>query len=524
MAKKKTATPRKSLKNRKPSLDLRAPAGARTDSDPVVPVEIQNEKHRMIRNGLSDVINGLNQIGIGQPGSGTQLSQTDTLWKNLRWYLISNLRQLLSQLYAEHGLIQTIVDVPVDDGLRGGIDIRSGQLSPDQLEALSAEIEREDIIESAIGGACKWNRLYGGAGVVLLTDQPADLPLDINALYDSPLEFKAVDMWELFYDKQNTEDQRVDLRDKTAEADKLQYGLDHYNYYGHRLDATRVDAMKGIVAPSFIRPRLRGWGLSEIETLVRSINQYLKSNNLSFEVLDEFKLDIFKINGLTNMLDTAEGTAAITNRLQLANMQKNYQNAIIMDKEDDFDHKQLSFSGLAETMIGIRMQIASDMRMPLTKLFGISAQGFNSGEDDIENYNAMVTSRVRGRCKYSILKMIRLKCMQMFGSIPTDIGFDFKPLRIMSSEQEETVKTSQHSRLMAMRTAGEITAKELRDACNKAKLLPIPLDTEMDDVEAELAAEPGNDPGNEDDTTETKEPNPKPPASATRAKDAPEAK
>ena len=50
--------------------------------------------------------------------------------------------------------------------------------------------------------------------------------------------------------------------------------------------------MKGLTAPSFLRPRLRGWGFSVVEKLVRSINQYIKATDLGFEVLDEFKLDV----------------------------------------------------------------------------------------------------------------------------------------------------------------------------------------------------------------------------------------
>src|SRR5208283_5766536 len=99
-------------------------------------------------------------------------------------------------------------------------------------------------------------------------------------------------------------------------------------------------------------------------------------------------------------------------------------------------------------MVGIRMQIASDMRMPLTKVFGISAAGFSSGEDDIENYNSMVESSIRQKGKFDIIKMIKLRCQKMYGFVPDDITIEFKPLRVLSSEQEENVKNAKHARLM----------------------------------------------------------------------------
>src|SRR5690606_28947268 len=160
-----------------------------------------------------------------------------------------NMRQVLSQAYVEIGLVQTICDVPVDDALRGGINIKSKQLEESQLEELISVIDRDgDLIE--VGQAAKWNRLFGGAGVLVLTDQDPEEPLDWDSLENEKVDFRAVDMWELFWDKQNTED--TDL------SGNLEI-FDHYNYYGEQVHRSRVLRLKGLTAPSFIRPRLRGW-------------------------------------------------------------------------------------------------------------------------------------------------------------------------------------------------------------------------------------------------------------------------
>lgn len=429
----------------------------------------------IIKNGLGEAI-GFQDWGFTNTPNGVQLSQVDTLFKNNRWYLVSNMRQLLSELYVEHGLIQTIVDVPVDDGLRGGVEISSKQLDEDEIQELQVSLDRDDDLNT-IGQALKWNRLFGGAGVLIMTDQDPKEPLRLEAITDqSPLEFRAVDMWELFWDKQNTEGYDPEIQTQNFE---------HYNYYAKMLHKSRVMRMKGLNAPSFIRPRLRGWGFSVVEHLVRSLNQYLKANDLSFEVLDEFKLDVFKIKNLTDTLLSPDGDAQVSRRVRMANYQKNYQNALVMDSEDDYDHKQLSFSGLADVMREIRMQIASDMRMPLTKVFGISAAGFNSGEDDIEVYNAMVESQVRNKAKYDILRVCEIKCQKIFGMIPDDLSIKFKPLRVLNGEQEEAVKTQKFTRLIQAKTAGEISRYEFRDACNRDQLLSIQLDTEQNELNPE---------------------------------------
>lgn len=447
---------------------------------------IQNdvlEVNPIFKNGINEALLGSNgfNFGPGNNGSvGTQLSQVNTLFINNRWYLVSNMRQLLSQVYVEHGLIQTIVDVPVDDGFRGGIEIKTKQLDPDQITELNATMEEKGDIEAVAYGA-KWNRLFGGGGVMIITGQDPSTPLDMSQITeDSQVEFRDVDMWELFWSKQNTSDYSAvidgpDLND-----------VEFYDYYGVQVHKSRVIKMIGYKAPSFIRPRLRGWGVSVVESMIQSLNQYLKAKNLTFEVLDEFKVDVFKIKNFTNTLLSPLGDQKIRNRVALANQQKNYQNAITMDSEDDYIQKELSFAGISETMQGIRMQIASDMRMPLTKVFGISATGFSSGQDDIENYNAMVESQVRSKVKYGLLKVIKIRCQQMFGMVPDDLTVGFKPLRMLSAEQEENVKTQQFNRLLAAKTAGELSSLEFKDALNKANLLPIQVDTSVESLQDQV--------------------------------------
>lgn len=437
-----------------------------------IPAEIRNEADHMISNGMGQAI-----LGFDPGNMGTQLTQVDTLFKNNRWYLVSNMRQLLSEVYVEHGLIQTVVDVPVDDAFRGGVEIKTKQLDPEQIEQLNAAMEEHGDID-AIVHANKWNRLFGGAGVLIMTDQDSETPLDISAIReDSSLEFRDVDMWELFWSKQNTSDYSA-----VIDGPDLQ-NVEFYDYYGKKVHKSRVIKLIGVKAPSFVRPRLRGWGVSIVEAVIQSLNQYLKAKNLTFEVLDEFKIDIFKIKNLTSALTSSVGEEKIRRRVQLANQQKNYQHAITMDAEDDYLQKELSFAGIAETMAGIRMQVASDFRMPLTKIFGISSAGFSSGEDDIENYNAMIESSVRAKSKFGVIQVIKIRCQQLFGFVPDDLSITFKPLRMLSAEQEENVKTQQYNRLLAAKQAGEISSLEFKNACNKANLLVVQLDTSVESLE-----------------------------------------
>lgn len=460
---------------------------------------IKKVENKVVVNGLQDALSFANPFSgqMGFPGGHSleQIEDSTTLFKNLRWYMVSNFRQLLSQAFVEIGLIQTIVTVPVDDGLRGGILIKSKQLDEDEIKELQISVDRDDDLGTA-GWAAKWDRLYGGAGILILVDdQDPETPLDIAAINkDTDVEFRDVDMWELFWDKQNTEgyDPQIQAQD-----------FEFYSYYSENVHKSRVMRMKGIKAPSFIRPRLRGWGVSCVEALVRSINQYLKATDLGFEVLDEFKIDIYKVKNLVNTLLQPQGANKVKERIQMANWQKNYQNAIVMDSEDDYDHKQLSFAGLAEAMDGIRMQVAADMRIPITKLFGTSvSHGFQTDQNDMENYNSMIESEVRGKLKYHILRILEIKCQKLFGFIPDDLEVEFKPLRELSALDQETVKTAKFTRLLQAKQANEMTTLEFRDACNKGNLFDVQLDTIEDGLNPD-------DPGAHDVALESENRDPK---------------
>ncbi len=487
----------------------------------IIPSKLENDNVFASAIGIGGGINPWGFPGNqGAPGTNT-IEQAGTIFKNLRYYLVSNFRQLLNQAYAEIGLIQTICDVPVDDALRGGITLKTEQLDETQIKDLMDSLDRDDDL-TIIGQAAKWNRLFGGAGVMILTDQDPEEPLEVDTLTeDEAFELRAVDMWELFWNVQNT-----DGFDPTIQEEEFE----HYNYYGIRVHKSRVMRLKGITPPSFIRPRLRGWGLSVVESLVRSLNQYLKATDLAFEVLDEFKVDVYKIKNLVTTLMSPGGAEQVKKRIQLANWEKNYNNALTMDSEDDWDHKQLSFAGLGDAMLQIRMQVASDMRMPLTKLFGISAAGFNSGEDDIEVYNAMVESQVRNKIKYIILRVIELKCQRKFGFIPDDLSMTFQPLRVMSSEQEENVKTQKFTRAMQALQSGAISLEEFRDECNKAELFEITLsDSELSLLSGidDGADDSGTDSPNGDEDTDKPNADSEKPTAASKSgasKDPPKAK
>ena len=183
-------------------------------------------------NSLSSLVQSIyGDNGMGFPASGgKQVSQTDTLFLNNRWYLISNFRQLLSQMYVEHGIVQTLIDQPVDDAFRAGFEIKTEQFDGDDIERLMNYLERNNVIRT-IMQAHKWARLFGGAAVVVLTDEDPATPFNPSSINEnSPLGFRAVDMWELY-------DQYAGLEDDQLNASEggVQHEPEFYDFHGKKV-------------------------------------------------------------------------------------------------------------------------------------------------------------------------------------------------------------------------------------------------------------------------------------------------
>lgn len=448
----------------------------------------KKKKLNQVDNSAFSVLSGMGNV-FSQYGID-QVSKADTMFKSNRGYLVSNMPYLLSEMYAEHALIETVVDIPVEHALKGGFELTTKQVSEEELAELIETVESEDMEE--IKYAEKWKRLFGGAGLLTLNNGNKDKAFKLSDIKQGePLKFKAADIWELNTTKIRDDDYFAD-NIEISDRDRIREEPYKYMYYGRSINATRVFRLVGKKPPSNIRARLRGWGLSEVEAIVRSINQYLKTTDLSFEIMDEFKLDIYKFKGLANLLQNPKGQELAQKRISAANMAKNYNTGIALDGEDGYEQKQISFTGIAEIMKEIKAQLAADLRIPQTILFGQSAAGFNSGEDDIENFNSMIDAQIRPSLKKVIMHVVKCRFMQIHGFVPTDLKLVLKPLRQMSGEQEENIKDKKFNRLIQARTTGEIDAKEFREAANKDQLFAIPLDInkevsnpEMEDLDEE---------------------------------------
>lgn len=404
----------------------------------------KNRNKNRINNSSNTVNNGLASALDLPCGNGyiqNPLTNPATLYYNSSPVLLTLIWQPLTYAYKSNGFIQTAINQIVDDAFRNdGLIIQTKTLDSDELAKLYKAMEDEGDIEE-IKDTIRWGQLYGGGVLIANTDQNPELPLDEKQLKSRRLKFMSSDRWQCIANG---------ISPYLAKSFTLTDNMREDTQSGITIDSSRIGVFTGVKTPYLLRAMLQGWGLSIFEAIIPPLTQYLKSMGVTLELLDEAKIDVIKIFDLANILLSPNGEAQIRKRLQVVTENKNYKSSIAMDSQDDYQQKQISFSGLPEMIVQIQYLVCAALKRPYSKIFGKGSSGFSSGEDDLENYNTIVDSEIRTPAARLIKWAIGLRCLQLFGRIPPDLSIDWKPLRVMSEKDEAEIKDKQFSRYIQL--------------------------------------------------------------------------
>lgn len=419
----------------------------------------KQHKNNTVNNGLA------NAIGCEQPQYNyTPYTSASCLYDNASPVLISLNWVPLTYAYKSNGFIQTAINQIVDDAFRGdGLIIKTKTLNDDELEQLIQALEDNDDIE-AIKDCIRWGQLYGGGVLIANTNQNYELPLDEKQLKGKDLKFLASDRWQCYQNGTSPQ---------TAKTFTLTDSImDNVFKGGITIDASRVGIFTGVKAPYLLRAMLQGWGLSIFEAIMPPLTQYLKAMAVSLELLDEAKIDIIKIFDLANTLLQPDGENAIRKRLQLVTDNKNYKSSIAMDSQDDYQQKQISFSGIPEMITQIQYLVCSALKRPYSKVFGKGGNGLSEQTSDLENYNSIVDAEIRQPAKRLIKWVVDLRCLQLFGRKLPDLRIDWKPLRTLDEKEEAELKEKKFSCYMQLFDRQLIKGKALATHLAQEGIIP----------------------------------------------------
>lgn len=286
--------------------------------------------------------------------------------KERQYELNQTTSQQLDNAYDSSWIIRKYINKTIGDMTKGGREIffdeAFNETDKKTFNDTHAKFETAGVIADALFNLL----LYGDVLIFAVTDVSEEIysnPLGANETLKrlivlSKNEFKEIE-------KNTNFEPFTHYRINTLEVHKsrcvrLQQGI---KSYGLKRRDSKSDASVALeVAKMF-------------DTITMSVS----------DLIEECKLDIFGIEGYNDQI-SAGNDEAILRRLRLIQLGKSYTNAIAMDMNDKYETKETNLTGLADLWTKASIVVAGALNRPLNIIFGESASGFSSGEEDNRAY------------------------------------------------------------------------------------------------------------------------------------------
>lgn len=329
----------------------------------------------------------------------------------------------LQAAYEGSWLPRKIVDVVAEDEVA---EWRAWQADSDQIQAIEAEEARLGLV-AKVCEARKTARLYGGAALWLI-DREKDYrrDLDPSRLGEGGLLRIAV---------LGPEDITPGLIDPDHFPDPvpLSYTINGPDGNEYEVHPSRLCVFRGAACvrarglSTVLKDRI--FGQSVLQAIDDAIKDALGTSQGIATLMQESKIDVYRFQDLGVQLASAEGSRRVQERIRYTDTIKSLVNAIVIDKEDEWQAKQLSFTGLPDVLDRMLQIVAGAADIPLTRLLGQAPAGMNStGESDLQNYHRRIASGQELELRPALATLDECLIYSALGSRPANIHYNFRSL------------------------------------------------------------------------------------------------
>lgn len=331
--------------------------------------------------------------------------------------------QQLEALWLDNWIANKVCIKRSEDMVRNWREIYSNNLDSKQLDAFT-KLERRLKLRETLTKALQWSSLYGSVGLLVVTDatnitSPLRPTERLKRLIILP-------KWKI-----SPSGQRDD--------DVLSSNFGRYNEYSivggtqsvlvHHSRLLIVNANDAPLSDNDI------WGGSDLEKIIEVLKRFDSASVNVGDLIFESKIDIFKIAGLSDKI-SAGLENEVANVISAVQSIKSATNSLLLDVENEYDRKELTFAGLKDLLTEFRNAVAGAADMPVTILFGQSVSGLASGDEDIQNYHESIHRLQEARLRPILEVIDPLICNELFGGQPDDWWFEFVPLTTVGQEQQ----------------------------------------------------------------------------------------
>ena len=417
--------------------------------------------------------------GLVNVASGLGLSKSKRFHNKFTYGVLNDFAQL-DAAYSSSWLARAIVDYPAEDMTREWRTIKC-----DGADEIRAEEDRLQV-PALISEATSWARLYGGAGLLMITNQDLTKPLDPRKIKKGDLHRLLVldrfDMTPLSLNQTNI-----------LAANYLQPEMYTVAGGAQQIHWTHFARFMGAKLPRRQRAQTQGWGDSELRKCLDDVMDIVASKDGIAELMQEANVDIITRDGLSDEL-ASDQDDAITARYALFSAMKSSINMALLDGDETYDRKTLDMSGVAPVLDLLMTWISGAADIPVTRLFGTSAKGLNAtGEGDMENYFNSLSSKRLVQIDPAMRALDEVMVRSATGRWVEDFNYVWNPF-----QQPDIVEIAQTNKAnaetdIAYKDAGVITTSQIQRKLQAAELYQFD-DEKIEALEENEDLEMFNDP------------------------------
>lgn len=335
----------------------------------------------------------------------------------------------LNILFRNNWIAKAIIEKPANEMIKNGFEIQS-EMEPSEVTKIMQTWTKTHTKDKFLKNL-KWARLYGGSLLIPMISNQGDLsePLDYDTILpDSYKGCFIVDRWS---GCSPSLELVTDIEDPEFGEPKYYMVSDNTTGKTYNIHHSRVIKMIGRELPYWEQIAEQFWGASELEHVFTELKKRDDTSaNISFLIFLA-NIRTIKSDNLGQMITLGDQQAAnnVYETMRTMNRLMCNTGMLVMDKEDGFEEHQYSFTGINDVYESFMLDISGAAEIPVDKLFGRSASGFNSGAESLQNYYDTMQEKQETYVRNPLEKIMRIITMSAIGYIPDDMEIVFNPIR-----------------------------------------------------------------------------------------------
>jgi len=348
------------------------------------------------------------------------------------WYFTPLDQQQAENAYRSNWMSRKAIDIPALDMMREGW---AWQCSKEEIALIEAE-EKRLKVHSRVFKAIKQADLLGGSGIIISDGKNNHSePLALDTIQKGGIDFIRV------MDRYQLSSGLLDFDPMSPTyMEPLYYDLIGAAGGTIRIHPSRVVRFIGAELPVDSQILYDRWGDSKLDSIEIAIRDATAGQQGIAALVQEAKVDVYQIDGFMEGMKSEVYKRAVVERFSLVQSMKSTVNALVLDKNDEYQQKTINFAQLPEVQ-RLQLQIVSGAAdIPATRYLGQSPSGMNAtGDGDLNNYYDRIKADQELKLREPLEKLMDVVVRSALGDRPNDCQFRFRPLYQMSEKDKADI-------------------------------------------------------------------------------------